>query len=127
MKSKKVDSKDWSSSERVWNFKAGKRNVKSQSDYFSALKFHTLSWILILWVLKITLWIFNFNSKVQVIFNTYKTNENTTYICVKLLKTVTVNVLRIRDNRKISFGILNVLKDSGERWFFLLPGDARKR
>ena len=39
---KKVDPKDVSSSERVWNFKAEKRN-KCKSYYFSDLKFHTLS------------------------------------------------------------------------------------
>ena len=40
---------------------------------------------------------------VKAIFRTYKSNENTTDVCVKLLKTVTVKVHRIRDNRIISY------------------------
>ena len=36
----------------------------------------------------------------------------------KLLKTVTVNVLKSKYERKVSYEIANVLKDSGEGWFF---------
>ena len=56
--------------------------------------------------------------KIKVIFRTYKSNENTTDLCVKLLKTVTVNVLESKYNRKVSDEIVNVVKDSGEGWFF---------
>ena len=41
-----------------------------------------------------------------------------------MLKTVIVKVLRIRDVRKVSDGIANVIKDSGEGRFFLWQGDA---
>jgi hypothetical protein len=41
-----------------------------------------------------------------------------------LIKTVTVEVLRIRDNRKLSDGMANVVKDSGEGRCFLSQGDA---
>ena len=57
--------------------------------------------------------------KVKAIFRTYKSNENTTDVCVKLLKTVTVKVHRIRENRKISYEMANVVEDSGEGRCFL--------
>jgi hypothetical protein len=57
--------------------------------------------------------------KVKAIFRTYKSNKNTTDVCAKLLKTVTVEVLRIRNNRKLSDGMANVVKDSGEGRCFL--------
>jgi hypothetical protein len=57
--------------------------------------------------------------KVKAIFRTYKSNENTTDLCVKLLKTVTVNVLESNYNRKVSYEKANVVKDSGEGRFFL--------
>jgi hypothetical protein len=44
----------------------------------------------------------------------------------KLLKTVTVNVLESNYNRKVSYEIANVLKDSGEGRFFLKQAGARK-
>ena len=56
--------------------------------------------------------------KVKAIFRTYKSNENTTDLCVKLLKTVTVNVLERKYDRKVSYEIENVVEDSGEGWFF---------
>ena len=56
--------------------------------------------------------------KVKAIFRTYKSNENTTDLCVKLLKTVTVNVLESKYNRKVSDEMANVVEDSGEGWFF---------
>ena len=57
--------------------------------------------------------------KVKAIFRTYKSNENTTDLCVKLLKTVTVNVLESNYNRKVSNEMANVVKDSGEGRCFL--------
>ena len=47
--------------------------------------------------------------KLKAIFRTYKSNANTTDLCVKLLKTVTVNVLENKYNRKYSYGKVNVL------------------
>ncbi len=55
---------------------------------------------------------------VKAIFWTYKSNENTTDLCVKLLKTVTVHVLENNYNRKVSYEMANVVEDSGEGWFF---------
>ena len=45
----------------------------------------------------------------------------------KLIKTVTVNVLKSKYNRKFSYEIENVVEDSGEGRFFLLPAGARKQ
>ena len=56
---------------------------------------------------------------INAIFRTYKSNENTTDVCAKLLKTVTENVHRIRDNRKLSYEMANVVEDSGEGRCFL--------
>ena len=44
----------------------------------------------------------------------------------KLLKTVTVNVLESNYNRKFSYEMAKVLKDSGEGRFFLKLAGARK-
>jgi hypothetical protein len=41
-----------------------------------------------------------------------------------LLKTVTEKVLRNSDNRKVSYEMANVVKDSGEGRCFLWQGDA---
>ena len=57
--------------------------------------------------------------KVKAIYKTYKSNENTTDVCVKLLKTVTVNVLESNYNRNVSDEMANVVKDSGEGRCFL--------
>ena len=57
--------------------------------------------------------------KVKAIFRTYKSNENTTDVCVKLLKTVTVNVPESNYDRKLSYEMENVVKDSGEGRCFL--------
>ena len=57
--------------------------------------------------------------KVKAIFRTYKSNANTTDVCVKLLKTVTVNVLESNNDRKLSYEMANVVKDSGEGRCFL--------
>jgi hypothetical protein len=56
--------------------------------------------------------------KIKAVFRTYKSNENTTDLFAKLLKTVTVNVLESKYNRKVSDEMANVVKDSGEGWFF---------
>ena len=50
-----------------------------------------------------------------------------TALNIKLLKTVTVNVLEDKYNRKLSYEIANVVEDSGEGWLFLLPAGARKQ
>ena len=50
-----------------------------------------------------------------------------TALNTKLLKAVTVNVLEINYNRKVSYEIAKVLKDSGEGQLFLLPAGARKQ
>ena len=65
--------------------------------------------------------------KFKAIFRTYKSNENATDVCAKLLKTLTVNVLESNDIRELSYEIANVVKDSGEGWFFLLQAGARKQ
>jgi len=59
-------------------------------------------------------------------FITYKSNENATDLCVKLLKTVTVNVLESKYNHAVSDEMANVVKDSGEGWFFSMQAGARK-
>ena len=58
-------------------------------------------------------------TKIKSHFITYKSNENTTYLTTKLIKTVNVNVLKSNDNRKVSYEIANVVKDSGEGRCFL--------
>ena len=62
--------------------------------------------------------------KIKAVFRTYKSNENTTDLFAKLLKTVTVNVLESKYNRKVSDEMANVVKDSGEGWFFEQPAGA---
>ena len=52
-------------------------------------------------------------------FITYKSNANTSYLNTKLIKTVTVNVLKSNNNRNVSDEIANVVKDSGEGRCFL--------
>ena len=42
----------------------------------------------------------------------------------KLLKTVIVNVLESMYDRKVSYGMLNVVEGSGEGWFFEQPAGA---
>ncbi len=49
-----------------------------------------------------------------------------TALYTKLLKTVTVKVLESNYNRKVSYEMANVLKDSGEGRFFLKQAGARK-
>ena len=52
-------------------------------------------------------------------FITYKSNENTTNLTTKLIKTVNVYVLKSNYNRKVSYGMANVVKGSGEGRCFL--------
>ena len=52
-------------------------------------------------------------------FITYKSNENTSYLTTKLIKTVNVNVHKSNYNRKVSYGMANVVKGSGEGRCFL--------
>ena len=52
-------------------------------------------------------------------FITYKSNANTSYLNTKLIKTVTVNVYKSDGNRKYSYEMANVVKDSGEGRCFL--------
>lgn len=52
-------------------------------------------------------------------FITYKSNENTSYLTTKLIKTVNVYVLKSNYKRIVSDEMVNVLKDSGEGRFFL--------
>jgi hypothetical protein len=56
-----------------------------------------------------------------------KTMQILTDLNTKLLKTVTVNVLESNYDRKVSYEIAKVLKDSGEGQLFLLPAGARKQ
>ena len=58
-------------------------------------------------------------TEIKSYFITYKSNANTTDLCVKLLKTVTVNVLESNYNRKVSDEMANVVEDSGEGRCFL--------
>lgn len=59
-------------------------------------------------------------------FITYKSNENTSYLTTKLIKTVNVYVLKIVDNQKYSYEMVNVVEDSGEGRFFSMQAGARK-
>ena len=52
-------------------------------------------------------------------FITYKSNANTSYLNTKLIKTVTVFVLRSNYNRIVFDEMANVVKDSGEGRCFL--------
>ena len=58
-------------------------------------------------------------NKIKSHFITYKSNENTTDLTTKLIKTVNVNFLKSNDNRIVSYEMANVVKDSGEGQCFL--------
>ena len=58
-------------------------------------------------------------TKIKSHFITYKSNENTSYLNAKLIKTVTVNVYKSNGNRNYSYEMENVVKDSGEGRCFL--------
>ena len=70
----------------------------------------------------------NFRNKYAKRFTTLtKAMQILTDLNTKLIKTVTVNVLKSKYNRKVSYEIENVVEDSGEGRFFLLPAGARKQ
>jgi hypothetical protein len=70
----------------------------------------------------------NFRNKFDKRFTTLtKAMQILTDLNTKLIKTVTVNVLKNKYNRKVSYEIENIVKDSGEGRFFLLPAGARKQ
>ena len=70
-----------------------------QFAYFLANKNDTFTGFLVLWVLK---WLFTIGkfTKLESHFRTYKNNENTTDVCVKVAKIVTVNVLESNYDHK---------------------------
>jgi hypothetical protein len=80
-------------------------------------------------VLKIAYsYIVNDRNRVDKRFTTLtKAMQILTDLNTKLLKTVTVNALESNYNRKVSYEIAKVLKDSGEGQLFLLPAGARKQ
>ena len=70
----------------------------------------------------------NFRNRFDKRFTTLtKAMQILTDLNTKLLKTVTVSVLESKYNRKVSYEIVNVVEDSGEGRFFLLPAGARKQ
>ena len=70
----------------------------------------------------------NFRNRFDKRFTTLtKAMQILTDLNTKLIKTVTVNVLESKYNRKVSYEIVNVFEDSGEGRFFLLPAGARKQ
>ena len=70
----------------------------------------------------------NFRNRFDKRFTTLtKAMQILTDLKTKLIKTVTVNVLKSKYNRKFSYEIENVVEDSGEGRFFLLPAGARKQ
>ena len=70
----------------------------------------------------------NIRNRVDKHFTTLtKAMQILTDLNTKLLKTVTVNVLESNYNRKFSYEMEKVLKDSGEGQLFLLPAGARKQ
>ena len=56
-----------------------------------------------------------------------KAMEILTALNTKLLKTVSVNVIKSKYNFKFSYEMAYVFEDSGEGRFFLLPAGARKQ
>ena len=88
-------------------------------------------WLLIIWQIKNDTLTGNFGfvdnkmaftlgklTEIKSHFITHKSNANTSYLTTKLIKTVTVNVLKSDGNRKYSYEMANVVKDSGEGRFF---------
>ena len=70
----------------------------------------------------------NFRNRCYNRFTTFtKAMQILSDLNTKLIKTVTVNVLESKYNRKVSYEIVNVFEDSGEGRFFLLPAGARKQ
>ena len=98
--------------------------------YFLANKKPHSCWLLlILWVSQIAYsYVVNVRNKIDKQFSTRtKTMQKLTALNTKLLKTVTVNVFKTREFRKLSYEIANVVDDSGEGWSFLLQAGARKQ
>jgi len=58
-------------------------------------------------------------TKIESYFIIHKSNENTSYLNTKLIKTVNVSVLKSNYNRKVSSEMKNVVEDSGEGRCFL--------
>ena len=58
-------------------------------------------------------------TKMESYFIIYKSNENTSYLNTKLIKTVNVSVLKSNYKRKVFSEIENVVTDSGEGRCFL--------
>ena len=87
---------------------------------------HSCWLLLILWVLQIAYsYVVNVRNGGDKRFATLtKTMQILTDLNTKLLKTVTVNVLESKYNRKVSDEMANVVKDSGEGRCFLQLGDA---
>ena len=70
----------------------------------------------------------NVRNRVDKRFTTLtKAMQILTDLNTKLIKTVTVNVLKNKYNRKFSYEMAKVLEDSGEGQLFLLPAGARKQ
>ena len=70
----------------------------------------------------------NFRNKFDKRFTTLtKAMQILTDLNTKLIKTVTVSVLKSKYNRKVSNEKANVIKDSGEGRIFLLQAGARKQ
>ena len=65
-------------------------------------------------------------SEIKSHFIAYKSNENTSYLTTKLIKTVNVYVLKSNYNRIVSDEMVNVVKDSGEGRFFSMQAGVRK-
>jgi len=88
---------------------------------------HSCWLLLILWVLQIAYsYVVNVRNRVDKQFATLtKAMQILTDLNTKLLKTGYVNVLESNYNRKVSYEIAKVLKDSGEGQLFLLPAGAR--
>ncbi len=100
------------------------------TSYFLANKKPHSCWLLlILWVSQIAYsYVVNVRNGVDKQFATRtKTMQTLTALNIKLLKTVTVNVLETRQFSKSSYEMANVVNDSGEGWSFLLQAGARKQ
>jgi chlorite dismutase len=69
----------------------------------------------------------NVRNRVDMHFTTLtKAMQTLTDLYAKLLKTVTVKVLKNKYNRNACYEMANILKDSGEGRFFLKQAGARK-
>ena len=90
---------------------------------------HSCWLLLILWVSSIAYsYVVNVRNRVDKQFATRtKTMQKLTALNIKLLKTVTVNVLETRQFSKSSYEMANVVNDSGEGQHFLLQAGARKQ